>query len=167
MLPMMSSAIGPLFVGQIRFARLIHQHLRKEVPAVSESNMNCRFSSSSADWRIGRLVCEKCRAIPGPTAPACRIPPENHRPARLARSGVFKVESAGGSAGRRSAVRVSSSSGAVCPAVPLPAVDFFEHGILLEFLLDQRLEFQRRCLKQRQRLLHLRCEHQRLRQALR
>ena len=31
----------------------------KEVPAASESNMNWRFSSSSADWRMGMFVCEK------------------------------------------------------------------------------------------------------------
>ena len=43
--------------------------------------------------------------------------------------------------------------------------DFFQHGILLQFLLDQRLQFQRRRLEQRQRLLELRRQHQRLRQA--
>ena len=38
--------------------------------------------------------------------------------------------------------------------------DFFEHGILLQFLFDERLEFKRRRLQQRQRLLELRGEHQ-------
>ena len=37
----------------------------------------------------------------------------------------------------------------------------------LEFLLDERLEFERGGLKQGKRLLQLRCQHQRLRQALR
>jgi hypothetical protein len=44
---------------------------------------------------------------------------------------------------------------------------FFEDGILLEFLLDERLEFERGGLQQRQRLLELRRQHQRLRQSLR
>jgi hypothetical protein len=37
---------------------------------------------------------------------------------------------------------------------------------LLKFLLDERLEFERRRLQQGQRLLELRRQHQRLRQAL-
>ena len=45
--------------------------------------------------------------------------------------------------------------------------DFFEHGVLLQFRLDERLEFERRRLQQRQRLLELRRQHQRLRQSLR
>ena len=36
---------------------------------------------------------------------------------------------------------------------------------MLKFLFDERLEFERRRLKQRQRLLELRRQHQRLRQA--
>ena len=42
---------------------------------------------------------------------------------------------------------------------------FFQHGILLQFLFDERLEFEGGCLQQRQRLLELRRQHQRLRQA--
>ena len=42
---------------------------------------------------------------------------------------------------------------------------FFQHRILLQFLFDERLEFEGRRLQQRQRLLELRREHQRLRQA--
>ena len=41
---------------------------------------------------------------------------------------------------------------------------FLEHGILLQLLFDERLEFEGRRLEQRQRLLELRRQHQRLRQ---
>ena len=44
---------------------------------------------------------------------------------------------------------------------------FLQNGILLQFLLDQRLQFERGRLQQRQRLLQLRRQHQRLRQPLR
>jgi len=43
--------------------------------------------------------------------------------------------------------------------------DFFEHGILLQLLLDEGFQFQRGRLQQRQRLLELRRKHHRLRQA--
>ena len=48
-----------------------------------------------------------------------------------------------------------------------PRYDLLQHRILLQFLFDQRLEFQRGRLQKRQRLLELRRQHQRLRQPLR
>ena len=42
-----------------------------------------------------------------------------------------------------------------------------QHRVLLQFLFDQGLEFQRGRLQEGERLLQLRCQHQRLRQALR
>ncbi len=45
--------------------------------------------------------------------------------------------------------------------------DFLEHGVLLNLLLDQGLEFEGRGLQKRQRLLQLRRQHLRQRHALR
>ncbi len=45
--------------------------------------------------------------------------------------------------------------------------NLFEHGILLQFLLDECLQFERRRLKQCEGLLELGSQHQRLCQALR
>jgi hypothetical protein len=47
--------------------------------------------------------------------------------------------------------------------VDFRAFYFFEDGILLEFLFDERFQFQHGRLKQRQRLLELRRKHHGLR----
>ena len=59
MLPIISSATFNQSIVQIRQPRLLGKNSCNDWPLVTESSMNCRFSSSSRESRIGMFVLAK------------------------------------------------------------------------------------------------------------
>ena len=141
-----------------------------DVPAVSESNMNCRFSSSSvesADRRVGLRKMVAPFLIQLHQLVKFRLKIIHRRIAASFPWRRVKIRSSGGSARSATSGASLSSASDVLGSSTSGAVNLFQHGVLLQLLLHQRLKFQRGRLQQGQRLLELRRQHQRLRQSLR
>ncbi len=133
--------------------------------------MNCRFSSSSVDWRIGSVGLRKMIAP---------FLVQLHELVELRLKiihgfGGVPFSSCRNQISHRPAVRRDRALAAVSLVVadrifrafPCPRQSTSSStGFCCKFLFDERLEFERRRLQQRQRLLQLRRQHQRLRQPL-
>ena len=131
--------------------------------------MNWRRSSSSGVVRVGKLVSEKCSrhswsSWTSLSNSAWKSSTGSFVPLSLAGS---RWRSAGGSLGSPASRVFSASLVLLLVDLHLGQRHFLEHDILLELLLHQRLQFQRRRLEERQGLLELRRQDQGLGQALR
>lgn len=129
--------------------------------------MNWRRSSSSGVWR---LELEPAEYWSRQSWSSWRIRWSSWSKGSAGLSLGFSVAgsywvSAGGSAGSAWAEASSPADLAFLGGF-LGDGGFLEDGVLLEFLLHQRLEFEHGCLQQRQRLLELRRQHHLLRHAL-
>src|SRR5665213_3513695 len=154
MLPMSSSAMPCSssfnFVSRTCSTRCC----ASEVSAVIESNMNCRFSSSSAVERMDEFFKFRLKIVHGVAGIFLRGGVKFHVLRRLGKIRHF---------GRVTLVVL----GGFFALIQVVFRHFFENGVLLKFGRDERLKLERRRLKQGERLLKLRRKHQRLRQPLR
>jgi hypothetical protein len=126
-----------------------------DASTVMELNMNSRFSSSSAEERPGRCLGKMVAPFLVQLHELVKFRLKVVR--RVVRLRLFQISrSAGGSASSAgSGVAASSlvsptSSTGFFAQLNFRAFDFFEDGILLELLFDERLEFERGRLQQRQ-----------------
>ena len=161
---------GLLLVGQIGFARLIHQHLREGSSGRERVEHELPLflvlgGLADRGVRLGKIVAPFLVELHELVEFLLKF-------VRRRGLGFLKIRLAGHFIGAFGGVELGGGVAVVADLFDrffrqfhIRALDFFEDGILLEFLFDERLEFEHRCLQQRQRLLELRREHHGLRQA--